>query len=175
MWIFLALLIVPLIEIGLFVEIGGAIGLWPTIAIVILTAILGAALLRAQGLATLGELQTRLQSGDDPSATLAHGALILIAGVVLLTPGFFTDAVGFLLLIPPVRATVIRFLASRIRVQSVHTSARWQARRPGGADGPTVVDGVYEEVEPTDAPRPGGKSRPAGSGRPSGWTLPEDN
>ena len=100
MWIFLALVAIPIIEIALFIEIGGWIGLWPTIGVVILTALVGTLLLRQQGFATINDLQNRLNEGRDPSVALAHGAMILVAGVVLLTPGFFTDAVGFLLLIP---------------------------------------------------------------------------
>ena len=81
MLIFLLLVAVPIIEIALFIEVGGWLGLWPTIGIVILTAAIGTVLLRAQGLATLSELQRRLATGEDPSATLAHGAMILVAGV----------------------------------------------------------------------------------------------
>ncbi|MEM9735964.1 MAG: FxsA family protein, partial [Pseudomonadota bacterium] len=125
MWIFLALVAVPIIEIALFIEVGGWLGLWPTIAIVILTAFLGTVLLRAQGFAALAELQARLQAGQDPSGTLAHGALILAAGIVLLTPGFFTDAIGFALLIPPVRTGVIAWLAKRV---TVHATARAEAQ-----------------------------------------------
>ncbi|MEL6767334.1 MAG: FxsA family protein [Pseudomonadota bacterium] len=163
MLLFLALLLVPLIEIGLFIEVGGFIGLWPTIGIVILTAVIGTALLRAQGVATLRELQARLARGDDPGRTLAHGALILVAGAVLLTPGFFTDAVGFLLLIPPVREVAISWLAKRMLVAgSVHmaSGAHWQGRagpgmdprtapRPGSPKGATI-DGDFEPVGDAD-------------------------
>ncbi|MEO0764235.1 MAG: FxsA family protein, partial [Pseudomonadota bacterium] len=88
MFIFLALLIVPLIEIGLFIEVGGWIGLWPTIATVIFTALIGAALLRSQGRGVMADLQGRLQGGGDPTGPIAHGAMILFAGALLLTPGF---------------------------------------------------------------------------------------
>jgi UPF0716 protein FxsA len=141
MYIFLLLVAVPIIEIALFIEVGGWLGTWPTIAIVVLTAAIGTVLLRIQGLATLGELQRRLGAGEDPSATLAHGAMILVAGLLLLTPGFFTDAVGLLLLTPPVRAAVIRFARSRITLVQA-----------GGQEGrrsdPGTVDGEYEVVEP---------------------------
>jgi len=150
MWLFILLIAVPILEIALFIEIGGWLGLWPTIAVVVLTAIIGAALLRAQGLAALTDLQSRLDRGADPRAPLAHGALILVAGVVLLTPGFFTDTVGFLLLVPAVRAGVIRFAARRIHV--VHMQA--------GQSGPATpdpseqtVETTYEEVTKDDASR----------------------
>ncbi|MEO1316387.1 MAG: FxsA family protein [Pseudomonadota bacterium] len=171
MLLFLALLLVPLIEIGLFIEVGGWIGLWPTIAVVILTAVIGTVLLRAQGLATLNELQARLARGDDPGRTLAHGALILVAGVVLLTPGFFTDAVGFMLLIPPVRDVAIAWLARRMVVAgAAHVQAR-ASWRGGTADGHgpaagrttgggATIDGEYEPIGEGQDTLPGGQPRP---------------
>jgi UPF0716 protein FxsA len=145
MWIFLALVIVPIVEIALFIEVGGLIGLWPTLGIVVATALAGAALLRAQGFAAMSELQRRIDRGEDPTATIAHGALILVAGVVLLTPGFFTDAVGFLLLVPAVRAVVIRHAARRII--HVHMARRGGPERPR-EPGDETVEGDYEDVTP---------------------------
>ncbi|HSF96938.1 MAG TPA: FxsA family protein [Thermohalobaculum sp.] len=162
--LFLLLVAVPIVEIALFIQVGGAIGLWPTIAIVVLTAIAGTALLRAQGLAALGELQRVLHQGGNPAPPLAHGALILVAGVLLLTPGFFTDGVGFLLLVPPVRAGLIRWLAQRMVV----VQARGRAAGPN--EGPQTVDADYEVVEPEDGTPHEGEP---GDNR-SGWTrLPD--
>ena len=104
MRLFLLLLIVPLIEIALFIKIGGLIGTWPTIAIVMLTAISARPCCAGRGLAALRNVQERLAAGENPGRLLADGAMILVAGVLLLTPGFFTDAVGFALLIPAVGA-----------------------------------------------------------------------
>lgn len=157
--IFLALVIVPLIEIGLFIEVGGLIGLWPTLGIVVLTALAGATMLRLQGLATIGDLRGRIDRGEDPSGPLAHGALILASGLLLLTPGFFTDAIGFALLVPQVRAAVIRYLARRV-VTVIHKrggAGRGPGGGPGGKPashrprGPGTVEGDYEVVEPEDA------------------------
>lgn len=158
MWLFAILLIVPLIEIALFIELGGLIGLWPTIGIVILTAVAGAVLLRLQGIAALRELQSRLGEGRDPGLVIAHGAMILVAGVLLLTPGFFTDAVGLLLLVPAVRAAVIAALARRVTV--VQMQAGRTAPPPRHAQ---TVEGEYEDV--TAQARP-----PVSPGPPSGWT-----
>ena len=141
--LFLLLLVVPLIEIVLFIEVGGAIGVWPTIGIVILTAVIGTFMLRRQGLAALRDVQSRLAAGDNPGRLLADGAMILIAGVLLLTPGFLTDTIGFLLLIPPVRGWLFDRLAPRfavVTVQSRRTRRVW----PGGE----TVEGEYEEVDP---------------------------
>lgn len=150
MYIFLALVLVPLIEIALFIEVGGWLGLWPTLAVVVLTALAGTLLLRTQGLATVGTLRARIDRGEDPSGPLAHGALILAAGLLLLTPGFFTDALALALLVPAVRARVIRYLARRV----VTVVASGGPRRPAGGAGRGVetVEGDFEVVEPDEAP-----------------------
>ena len=180
--IFLLLVAVPIIEIALFIEVGGWLGLWPTIGIVILTAAIGTLLLRSQGLAALGELQRRLAAREDPSVTLAHGAMILVAGILLLTPGFFTDAVGFLLLTPPVRAGAIRLAGRyvRSRMTQVHMGVHRGPARPGahapGAGGPGTVDGEYEVVDTEDGiggDTGGDTGDEIGGGAPrgdSGWT-----
>src|SRR6056297_3830120 len=128
MWLLLAFIAVPLIEIALFIQVGGAIGLWPTLLIVVLTAILGTTLLRNQGIAALGNLQNSFREMRDPTEPLAHGAMILFSGALLLTPGFFTDALGFALLIPGVRNWVLRELKKRIEVQTMVNGQReWRA------------------------------------------------
>ncbi|MBL4768444.1 MAG: FxsA family protein [Rhodobacteraceae bacterium] len=158
MYLLFAFVIVPIIEIALFVEVGGAIGLWPTLAIVFLTAFLGIWLIRTQGRLALQQLQASFSTGKDPTKTLVHGAMILIAGFLLLTPGFFTDAIGFALMIPPVRMAVFRFLQGRINVQGFQTNVR------SGFSGGDVIDGDFEEVQPTK-PTPG---------KPSGWVEGPD-
>ena len=152
MRLFLILVAVPIIETALFIEIGGWIGTWPTIGVVILTALIGSMMLRQQGTAALQDVQGRLAAGENPGHMLAEGAMILVAGVLLLTPGFFTDALGFALLIPPIRAALWRYLAPRIRVtQTFHGPHGSAQRRTDGygqpADGQTV-DGTYEDVTP---------------------------
>ena len=155
MYLFLAFLLVPLIEIALFIQIGGAIGLWPTLAIVILTAVLGTWLVRTQGLMAMGQLRSSFSELQDPSEPLAHGAMILIAGALLLTPGFFTDAVGFLLLTPPVRVAVYRYVRARVNVQRFEMGPGPHPRSARD----DVIDGEFEEIKPRD-PNAG----------PSGWT-----
>ena len=120
MRLFLILLAVPVIEIGLFIEIGGWLGTWPTIGLVVLTALIGSILLRQQGLAAMREAQSRLAAGEDPGRLLADGAMILVAGALLLTPGFFTDAVGFLLLVPGVRTVLWTWMRKHIKVAKKH-------------------------------------------------------
>ena len=109
MWLLFLFIAVPVIEIALFIQVGGLIGLFPTLAIVVFTAILGTYLVRGQGLSTLSTLQSQFSNLQDPTESLAHGAMILFAGALLLTPGFFTDAVGFLLLTPAFRLVALRW------------------------------------------------------------------
>ena len=118
--LFLAFVLVPPIEIGLFIAIGGRIGLWPTMAIVLLTAVIGANLVSRQGRGALANIQTEFAAGQFPAKTLAHGAMILVAGALLVTPGFLTDVVGFSLLSPQVREALrkwgVRRWSNRVTV-----------------------------------------------------------
>lgn len=112
---------VPFLELVLLFRVGSRIGPGPTLAIIVLTGILGAALTRSQGLRALRRYQQALAEHRLPHAEVLDGLMILVAGAVLLTPGFLTDAVGFLLLVPSVRAAVRRRLghALKARVQVI--------------------------------------------------------
>ncbi|MDX2483485.1 MAG: FxsA family protein [Pseudodonghicola sp.] len=164
MYLFLAFLAVPIIEIALFIQVGGLIGLWPTLAIVVLTAMLGTWLVRTQGRVAMGQLQRAFSELDDPTQPLANGAMILLAGALLLTPGFFTDAVGFALLMPPVRLAVFRYLRRRVTVARFEMGTA-TGRAPGRPGRDDVIDGDYTEVKP-EPRRPG---QP-----PSGWVEGPD-
>ena len=100
-------LVVPLAEIYLLIEVGSVVGAVATIGLVVLTAVVGAALMRAQGLATLMRARASMAKGELPALELLEGAVLLIAGALLLTPGFITDAAGFACLIPSVRQRLI--------------------------------------------------------------------
>ena len=169
-------LIVPLIEIWLFITIGGQIGVWPTIGLVVLSAVVGAMLVRAQGARAWAELQGAITEFRDPGRPLAHGAMILLAGAMLMTPGFFTDTLGLLLLLPPVRDAVIRRAGHRVHV----ARAPREPHRPPFGDG--VIDADFVELDP-DAPRererpdvtqpdwlPDDRPTHGRTQRPSGWT-----
>ena len=157
MRLLLAFIAVPLIEIALFIQVGGLIGLWPTLLIVLGTAILGSWLVRNQGQRELGRLRQSFSTLQDPSDPLANGAMILFAGALLLTPGFFTDACGFALLIPDVRARVFSGLKSRVTFASFEMGTASQ--QPRGPED-TVIDGEFAEIDL-------GKKPTHGS---SGWT-----
>ncbi len=147
---------VPILEIAVFIKAGGLIGLWPTLAIVVLTAIAGSALLRYQGLATLAKARQSLAEDRLPLAELFDGLCLFLAGVLLLTPGFVTDAVGFLLFLPPVRLALRLWLMKRlmdsdgiwINGRRVDPRGDGGPHRNGGqSTGPTIIEGEFEEVE----------------------------
>lgn len=116
---------VPVIEIALFIQVGGVLGVWPTIALVLLTAIVGASLVRSQGLQTLLTVQQRLAQGQLPAQQILEGVMLAVAGVLLLTPGFFTDILGMLVLLPAPRAYFAKQLMSRVVVGNIHASGAY--------------------------------------------------
>ncbi len=107
--------VVPLVELALLIKIGNVIGLWPTIFIVIATGVLGAALARSQGTQVIGGIRAEIAEGRPPTESLLNGLLVLVGGVVLLTPGLLTDLLGFSLLIPLTRNWFKNKLQSRLR------------------------------------------------------------
>ncbi|EKO3419065.1 membrane protein FxsA [Vibrio fluvialis] len=110
---------VPVIEIGLFIQVGGVLGLWPTIALVLITAFVGASLVRSQGLHTLMTVQQRMQNGEIPAQQIVEGVMLAVSGVLLLTPGFMTDAMGMLILLPAPRAMLAKYLMSKVVVTNM--------------------------------------------------------
>jgi UPF0716 protein FxsA len=123
--LFLLFAVVPLIEIACFILIGNAIGLWPTLLGVLVMAVAGSLLLRYQGLSILNEMRSTMGRGELPARSLADAMMIGLAGVLLITPGYFTDLIGILLLIPPVRTAIYAYLRSRVRVVATATSASY--------------------------------------------------
>jgi UPF0716 protein FxsA len=127
---------IPLIELVLFLKIGSKIGLPATVAVVVLTGFLGAALTKRQGLQVFAKYQKALAEGRMPHAEVIEGLMILVAGAVLLTPGFLTDAIGFAMLVPPVRA-VLRQFAGRYLKGRVNVGVAGTGVNVGGATRPT--------------------------------------
>lgn len=171
MWLFALFVAIPILEIALFIQVGGAIGLGWTLLIVIGTALAGTYLVRSQGAMALGQVRRSLDTLRDPTEPLAHGAMILVAGVLLLTPGFFTDACGFALLLPPVRRRVFRYLAKRIEVR-MQTRQHYTRQAPPRSDPRPfrdpqrpargdVIEGEYSTLGERDRDTPR---------KPSGWT-----
>lgn len=141
----LLFVLVPLLELGILIEVGSRIGALATIALCLSTAALGGALVRAQGAAVLRTLRRQLDLGRLPVAEAFHGICLLLAGLMLLTPGFVTDTIGFLLLVPQVRSRIYETLRQRIAVEV--------AGGPPGRPQPRVIEVEYEEID--DEPPPG--------------------
>lgn len=116
--LFLTFLLVPMIEIGIFIMVGQAIGLWLTLAGVVVTALIGSYIIRVQGLSLIAEIQQLMGAGALPARQIADGLMLAIAGALLLTPGYFTDLIGFMLLVPSIRGMIYEGLKSRISVAS---------------------------------------------------------
>jgi UPF0716 protein FxsA len=128
----------PLIELYFLIQVGSVIGALPTIALSILTAVIGGALVRMQGLAVLMRVRAMLDQGEMPALELLDGAVLLVCGFALLLPGFVTDSVGFLLLIPPVRHALIRRYLHVVPVADANGVRRGDLQR-----GPRVIEGEY--------------------------------
>jgi len=127
----IGVLALPLVEIALFVLVGQAIGLWATLAAVILIGLAGALVLRWQGVAVLGEMQRRMRQGELPARQMGDTMLIGLAGLFLLIPGFFSDIVGLLLLIPFTRRLIWRMLARNFRVVEITPDGYRRQQQPG--------------------------------------------
>lgn len=148
---------IPVIEIALFIQVGGVLGVWPTIALVLLTAIVGASLVRSQGLQTLLTVQQRLAQGQLPAQQILEGVMLAVAGVLLLIPGFFTDILGMLVLLPAPRAYFAKQLMSRVVVGNIHASgAGFEQPNPfhdrANPNG-TTYEGEFERKDDQDQHR----------------------
>jgi len=143
MWLLAGFFAVPLIEIALFVTAGGWIGLWPVLALVVGTGLAGVMVIRLQGLHAMEGLRQTAQMRRNPLGQIAENALLVLAGFLLILPGFLTDTLGLMLLIPPVRQLVIRSVAARARARA-HGSGQFGGARRSGPD---VIDGEFFEVE----------------------------
>jgi UPF0716 protein FxsA len=186
--LFLAFIGVPLLEIAVFIQVGGIVGLGWTLALVVLTAVIGTALLRAQGMATMNRARASLERGEMPMREVFDGACLLVGGALLLTPGFVTDTVGFLLLLPPVRTLLLDRLKQSGHFR-VHTSGMGAgmggAMGPDGFDVPPreprddgrgpVIDGEYEDVGPPRPTRWSGVGAPPESGPDTGSDSRDDD
>ena len=136
----LLFLLVPLAEIWLLIEVGGWIGALPTVALVVLTAVIGAALARFQGLATLQRLQAAMARGEAPAVEMLEGVLLLVGALLLLTPGFLTDGIGFACLLPFTRRALARWGLRRF---TVVTPAGNHGASAGGGRRNRTIEGEF--------------------------------
>ena len=160
MWLLLLFILIPLLEIWLFILLGGFIGAYPTLFVILLTAILGTFLVKTQGINVLKEIQSKFNGLENPTEPIVHGAMILLAGALLLTPGFFTDSVGFLLLLPKVRKAAFFWLKNKVNLLKYSSSERSSGDKNKYSD-IEVTD--YKEVEPEEKSPWTNKSKPHNS------------
>ncbi|HEY6671211.1 MAG TPA: FxsA family protein [Solirubrobacterales bacterium] len=154
-WLVLIFILVPIAELYVIIKVGGVIGVLPTLALLLADAVLGSMLLRHQGRAAWIRFNRALAEGRLPHKEVFDGVLVIIGGTLLLTPGFLTDILGLILLIPPTRALVRGM------------SARWVRRRMAMGGGATIFTFGT-------GPRPGRRPAPGGPGRPPRRPAPED-
>ncbi|MGI9351602.1 MAG: FxsA family protein [Rhizobiaceae bacterium] len=145
------LLFIPILEIVVFILVGGQIGVLPTLGMILLTAILGSILLRIQGFSTLNRIQQKTELGELPGEELVNGVMIMIAGVLLLTPGFVTDTIGFLLFFPPFRTLLWSSLASKVVIRTPSSFNQAGSEKRNGPED-AVVD--LDPSEFSEKPNP---------------------
>jgi len=137
--LFLLFILVPLVEIYFLIQVGSVIGAIPTIGLVVFTALLGAMLLRFQGMTTLQRTRVTMAQGQVPAIEMLEGVLLLFAGILLLTPGFFTDAIGFAFLLPPLRQSLVLWFIKHSDVQMQPPKGPGQGRHRD----PYTIEGEY--------------------------------
>lgn len=165
-FIFLSIFIlVPIIEIWLFIQVDSIIGLWPTLASVVLTAVIGTWLLRQQGFAVLMQARAAMDKSQFPLEQVIHGVFLLVSGLLLLTPGFFTDTIGFLCLVPPLRLAVAYGIWSKLK-DHVHVVHPGMAQGPGGQERPSPGGGPVIDGEIINEPRPDEPDGPSNPNSP---------
>ncbi len=151
------LIAIPLLELSLLIKLGQIIGVWPTIAWIIITGVAGGAVIRRQGMTAMSRMINEMQEGRPPIAPVIDGATIMFAGILLLTPGLIADTLGFLMLIPVVRQALRRYALSRFTIISTEVTRETRTRTWPGRSGragrldtnsrPTVIEGEYERLD----------------------------
>lgn len=144
--LFVLFVILPILEIWVLIRVGGIIGAVPTIVLVVLTAAIGAALLRQQGLATVSQAQLKMQQGNIPLEEIVAGIFLAVGGALLLTPGFITDVIGFCCLIPGLRKVllgwVMKHLIAKGTVHFRHSHTTSQKPTPG-----STIEGEFRRED----------------------------
>ncbi|WP_428033512.1 FxsA family protein [Amphritea sp.] len=157
-FLLLLFIVIPVIEITVLINVGQAIGAWYTVGLVLLSAFIGVNMLRYQGLSTLARAQQRMNEGQIPGNEMVEGIVLAVGGALLLTPGFVTDVIGFLCLIPFTRQRFARLLMSRFTIVAMshrqggaasHDTLN-QRQRPGHSDtqqSGDIIDGDFRRED----------------------------
>ena len=132
-WLFLLLIVAPLVELYVIIQVGTVIGAWETIALLIIESAIGAWLLKRQGLSTLAKISDAVNGGRVPGKELVDGLLILVAGALMVAPGFIGDVIGYLLLLPPTRAPIRALVMKRFASGETGRFFAATSSGPGGA------------------------------------------
>lgn len=156
--LFFLFALLPIIEISLLISVGEQIGGWNTVAIVVFTALLGSYLVRQQGLSTLLQAQKKMQQGAMPGQEVAEGLLLVIAGVMLVTPGFITDFLGFLFCLPMTRPLIAKALLTKLSVKVVSQAQNGsfdQGQQPNfrhksNASNDDIIEGEFKRTDDKD-------------------------
>lgn len=143
---FVIFFLIPFLEIMVFMSVGGTVGFWNTLLLALLTAMIGGFLVKKQGLETLEALRRTAQSGTIPLNEIFDGICLIIAGATLITPGFVTDTIGFLLLLPPIRAGIKHYIRTHTNWHTEAASYGQGPRSPYHND-PNVIEAEYERVD----------------------------
>lgn len=168
----LLFIVVPLAELYVIVQVGQAIGIGPTILVLFIDSVVGAVLLRSQGAAAWRRFRATLAAGSMPAREILEGALIIVGGALLLTPGFLTDIVGLLLLIPPTRAGAVRLLTRILTAHPAVGMATFAVRTGQGMRRRRSYDVEGSATESPERGRPADRDRPAALGAPDEGAPP---
>jgi UPF0716 protein FxsA len=164
--LFLIFVAIPLMELALLIKVGQSIGFWPTIAIIVVTAALGVAVMQAHGLKAMQRAQAALAEGKTPVQSVVDGTFVMFAGLLLISPGLMTDVLGLLLLIPPVRRVVGNWSVGKLLASGkVHT---WTAQASGDQARTTET---HERFEPRSGARPEPDGGAAAEPSAKRWTT----
>jgi len=146
-FLFILFLVVPIVEIYFLITVGSAIGVGMTIALILLTAFIGAFLVRSQGFSTMNNVQMQLAKGAMPAMEMFEGLFLVVAGALLLTPGFVTDAIGFACLTPPLRRWLINKMMTRGVLGQVASPDGFAEQQRPEATPNRVIDGEFRDLD----------------------------
>lgn len=144
----LLFIVIPVVEMWVLIQVGSRIGAWTTIGLVLLTAMIGLALLKRQGLATLMRANRRMEAGEMPAQEMVEGIFLAVGGALLLTPGFITDALGFCCLIPGVRQVLIGRLLNNVIQQVAASGGRFYSYRRNEDGSEDIIEGEFTRQAP---------------------------